>query len=590
MRKIKPIYLLALISLLTTIQLSAQQINIPRIEEMPNLPEPYIMRDWQQVALGYDSLAFNTEASGTYLPLTAIHSNTINFPDQESFYQQTFVGQPLENRNESINSMMGIIGATLCGIDKSNQQGTNWVLMMEEFFNWKNGENIYGNKVGQKTGNDWWYEIIPNVLFYQLYSLYPEQGNFAEEFIIVADRWLEVIYALGASTDPWKPPYMNYRAFFLETMKPLLGSVPEPGASGALAWLFYNAWGETGDEKYRTGAKLCMEYFSELEENPAYELQYLYGTVIAARMNAEMGTGYDLEKIMNWCFDVGTLRRWEHTLGWGMVVGNWNGMDVSGIGAAISKPGNTDWGDYAFLMNSFQQAGVLAPVARYDDRYARALGKYLLNMANSARIFYSNYLPAENQDNYEWAQKYDPNATIAYEAVRQFKDGKSPFATGDAATSGWAPTNQSLYSSSPVGYLGGMMEKTNVERILKFDLLKTDFFHGPAYPSFLLFNPYDEPKTVGFNVGNDPVDIYDATTNTTLYKNVSGITPVSIGADRAIVAVLIPSGAEITTADNQTLCNGVVIDYIPGPSLAGEPSRREQTASASGTGAGTANR
>jgi hypothetical protein len=551
-----------LLMYLVVFQLPAQQINIPRIEAMPNLPEPYIMRNWKQVALGYDSLVFKLDLSGTYLPLTAIYSNTYNFPDQECFYQQTYVGQALAH-NESINTMMGIIGATLCGLDKSDQNGVNWVLMMQEFFNWKNGQNIYGNNIGQKTGHDWWYESIPNVLFYQLYSLYPDEGQFAEQFITVADRWLEAVWALGGSTAPWKPPYMNYRAFSLEDMKPLQGGVPEPEAAGALAWIFYQAYSRTGDEKYRIGAELCMEFFSEWPENPAYELQYLYGTILAARMNAEMGTGYDLEKIMNWCFDVGPLRIWAHTLGWGMVVGKWNGMDVSGINAAISKPDNTNWGDYAFLMNSFQQAGILAPVVRYDDRYARAMGKYLLNMANSVRIFYPNYLPPENQDGYEWSLQYDPNSYIAYEALRQYKDGKSPFATGDALAGGWAPTNHSLYSSSPVGYLGGIMETTNVERILKFDLLKTDFFHAPAYPSFLIYNPYNIEKTVELDIGNDPRDIYDAATNTVIRQNVTGTTPVTLPPDMAVVAVLIPAGSEITREGNKTFCQDIVIDYTP---------------------------
>lgn len=551
-----------LFTILVSMQLSAQQIAVPRIDEMPNLPEPYVMRDWKKVALGYDSLVYNPDLTGTYLPLSAIYSNTYNFPDQDCFYQQTYVGQALAH-NESINTMMGIIGATLCGVDKSDQDGINWVLMMQEFFNWKNGQYIYGNNIGQKTGYDWWYESIPNVLFYQLYSLYPDEGNFAEQFITVADSWLKVVYALGGSTAPWTPPYMNYRAFSLEDMEPLEGSVPEPEAAGALAWLFYQVYSQTGIEKYRIGAELCMEFFSEWEENPAYELQYLYGTILAARMNAELNAGYDLEKIMNWCFDVGPLRKWAHTTGWGMVVDTWNGMDVSGINAAISVDDNTDWGDYAFLMNSFQQAAILAPVVRYDDRYARAMGKYLLNMANSVRIFYPNFLPPENQDGYEWSEQYDPNSYIAYEAVRQFKDGKSPFATGDALAGGWAPTNHSLYSSSPVGYLGGILETTSVEKILKFDLLKTDFFHAPAYPSYLLYNPYDISKSIDIDAGSEPVDIYDATTNALVAENVSGITPITLEADKAIVAVLIPAGSTLTTEYNKTLCNGRVIDYIP---------------------------
>ena len=558
----KSILFTVLAILMTVNFVFSQQINIPRVDEMPNMPQPYIMRDWKHVALGYDSIVFNLDIEGEYLPLVKQYSNTYNYPEHGSFYMQTYVGQSLTH-NESINSMMGIIGASLCGIDKSNQNGYNWVLMLEEFFNWKNGQYVYGNNVGQKTGHDWWYESIPNALFYQLYSLYPETGHFSEQFMKVADRWLEAIYAMGGSTTPWESPYMNYRAFNLEEMEPLLEGVPEPGASGALAWIFYQAYGQTGIEKYRIGAELCMEFFSGREENPAYEIQYLYGAYTAARMNGELGTGYDLEKIMNWCFDLGPLRIWAHTLGWGIINGNWNGMDVSGLNGALSMPGNTEWGDYAFLMNTFQQAGILTPIVRYDDRYARAMGKYLLNMANSSRLFYSKYLPVENQDGAEWSGQYDPNSYIAYEAIRQYKDGKSPFATGDALNGGWAPTNLSLYSSSPVGYLGSILGKTNVEGILSFDLLKTDFFHQEAYPSYLIYNPHTIAHDVDIDAGTEMKDIYDAVSNSVLYESVNGMTQVTVDPDKAVVIVLIPAGSTITQVGNRIVCNDIVIDYIP---------------------------
>lgn len=540
----------------------SQQITIPRIEEMPGMPQPYIMRDWHQVALGYDALIYDLNASGEYQPFTGLYSGTTNYPEHGSFHQQTYVGQSL-GRNEAINSMMGIIGASLCGIDKSDQNGQNWVLMAEEFFNRANGQYVYGNNVGAKTGHDWWYETIPNVLFYQLYSLYPDVGHLSDQFLTVADRWLEALSAMGGSTTPWATPYMNYRAFNLESMEPLTTGVPEPEASGALAWIFYNAYTQSGSEKYRVGAELCMEYFSDLEGSPVYELQYLYGAMAAARMNVELGTNYDLEKIMNWCFDVGPLRIWAHTTGWGVTVGTWNGIDACGLTGAISTPGNTTFGDYAFLMNSLQQAGILTPLVRYDDRYARAMGKYLLNMANSSRLFYSNYLPDENQDGAQWAGINDPESFIAYEAVRRYQDGLSPFATGDALKGGWAPTNLSLYSSSPVGYLGAILQTTNIEGILKFDLLKTDFFHETAYPSYLVYNPHPTAQNVSIDVGTDMVDIYDAVSSSLKNQSVSGETSVHIDSDHALVLVLIPAGAEISQDGNRMICNDIVIDYIP---------------------------
>src|SRR5258706_8266094 len=45
------------------------QIIIQRIELMPNEPSPYSMRDWKQVAIGYDSFVYDIDKLGQYLPL-----------------------------------------------------------------------------------------------------------------------------------------------------------------------------------------------------------------------------------------------------------------------------------------------------------------------------------------------------------------------------------------------------------------------------------------------------------------------------------------------------------------------------------------
>ena len=52
----------------------------------------------------------------------------------------------------------------------------------------------------------------------------------------------------------------------------------------------------------------------------------------------------------------------------------------------------TDGEGYAFAMNTFQWAGALTPVARYDTRYAHDIGKWMLNLANAARLFYPGSL------------------------------------------------------------------------------------------------------------------------------------------------------------------------------------------------------
>src|ERR1041385_4927972 len=46
---------IALLSLFHSMNLSAQQTSIPRIDLMPNRPSPYLMRNWKEVARGYRS-------------------------------------------------------------------------------------------------------------------------------------------------------------------------------------------------------------------------------------------------------------------------------------------------------------------------------------------------------------------------------------------------------------------------------------------------------------------------------------------------------------------------------------------------------
>jgi hypothetical protein len=548
--------------LLSFVKIDAQQINISRIEQMPNIPSPYEMRDWKGVTVGYDSLVFDLTRSGQYLPLIWLNNSTINYPEHSSFGLHTVVGTTSPSSSESINLLPATIGASLVGIDKSNQNGYNWVLMSEEYFNKENNANVYLNHPNGSNWDDWWYDVMPNVFFYQLYNQYPTTGDFPNQFTNIADRWLGAVEVMGGGTTPWIVPYMNYRAFNLMTMVPFNSGVEEPEAAGALAWIIYNAYLETGAEKYRVGAEWCMEYLNSLLTNPSYELQLPYGVYAAARMNAELGTTYNLDKMVNWCFNVGPLRDW------GAILGTWGGYDVDGLIGEVNGAN-----DYAFLMNTFEQVGALVPMVRYDDRFARAIGKWVLNAANASRLFYTNYLPNNNQDSEEWSHMYDPNSYIGHEALRQTQFAMSPYATGDAISGGWGMTNLALYGSSHVGILGGIIDTTNIPAILQLDLLKTDYFHSNAYPSFLYYNPYPSEKSVIINVGNSSSDIYDAVSNTIISSSVTGETSIIIPADQAIIAVVIPAGSTITYDLEKVLANNVVIDFSSNQIVTNNPPR-----------------
>jgi hypothetical protein len=133
-----------------------------------------------------------------------------------------------------------------------------------------------------------------------------------------------------------------------------------------------------------------------------------------------------------------------------------------------------------------------------------------------------------------------------------YRSDTGPFAQGDQVVS-WVDlvknytvpivlyrlqsviTDLGLYGSSHVGMLGGVVKPTNVERILQWDLLKTDFFHKASEPTFLYYNPYDKEREVKLNVGPEVVDIVDKASNILLVHNARGTVKFAIPPDAARV-------------------------------------------------------
>jgi hypothetical protein len=545
----------------------SKQIDITRVSQMPNLPSPYVMRDWKAVGLKYDSFIYNLNALGQYLPLMHLKLSGVNYPSLQPILLDSYVGiNGAGNEAEAINIIPSVVGASLLGVDKTSQFGQNWVLKVKDFYNKANGQNVYLNGASSATGNDWWYELMPNVFFYQLYSLYPNTEDFNTQFTSVADQWLAAVNAMGGSTTPWKIPQMNYRAFNLTAMKPNASGVTEPEGAGTIAWILYHAYQKTGNKKYLEGAQLAMSFLSGLNYNPAYEIELPYGTFIAAKMNAELGTNYNIQKMINWSFDLSSKRNW------GTVVGTWGNSttglkSVSGLVGEIDNPAT----GYAFAMNGFEQAAALVPLVKYDKRYVRTVAKWTLNVANASRLFYSNALPASHQDSFLWSSLHDPNSVIAYEGLKQRGVNDSLlYATGDAIRTGGGATNLGLYGSSHVGYLGAIVTPTDVDGILLLDVNKTDFFGQNSFPSYAVYNPYAADKQVTLPLGANSYDIYDAITETIIKTGATGNYQITVPTGQVMLLVYLPPGSAPVPANGKLMLGSKVVDFSYGYNFDGK--------------------
>ena len=551
--------IISFIFLFSIQQTFSQQITIPRIELMPDIPPSFVLKDWKKVALDYDDFIFNLNSVGDHLPLANINNSAgVNYPEINHIRLDTYAGQKSHgNTAEAINIIPAIVGASLVGRDKTLHYNINWVSKIKDFFNLKNGQNVYLNNYSAGTGNDWWYETMPNIFFYQLLTLYPNVDiDFHNQFNIVANRQLGVVYKLGGTINPWTHPNMNYRAFNLLTGEPRAAGVHEPEAAGAIAWILYQAYKQTNNVEYRYGAELALDFLQNHKNNPSYEIQLPYGILTAAQMNAIEDTNYDIDKMLNWTFSsgIGTLR------GWGCIAGNWSGYEMSGLIGEANDKGN----DYAFSMNGFQHAAALVPLVKYDKRYAKAIAKWILNLANASRYFYRDGLPPENQcqQSYEWSVLFDENGCIPYESIKENYNNIKPYAMGDAVNGNWSATNLSLYSGSSIGYLAALINYSNVFGILQIDLNITDFRGNNKYPTYLYYNPHDVNHEIIINIGSESVDIYDVISETVLKTNVSGEVSFIIDANNVCMPVIYPSGMELETNGRiLKIKNGEIIDY-----------------------------
>jgi hypothetical protein len=533
------------------------QLDIERVKLMPNLPQPYRMKDWMAAAKAYDQAVFDLERKGEYLPLIWFDETKINVPIT-GFGLPSYIGHPKMtggNSHEGINCMGVLVCSSLAGIDKSRQNGADWIAMAEDYFNSANGENVFLNSTSSLTGGSFWYELMPGILAVQISDLYPEKKEFAQKVIIQADRWYDACIAMGGSKEPWKVPDFDHTAFSISRKQPVDNGVwAEPDSAAGIAWIQYAAWKKTGESKYLDAVNWCLQFLELYRRNPFYELLLPYGAYTAARMNAEHGYGYDVDKLLEWIFGPSDAR-----YGWGITAQRWGGFDCHGLCGSL-----IDGGGYAFAMNTYVVASQLVPMTRYDKRYCRAVGKWMLNAANASRLFYGEDLPPENQTCLEWKQKYDPESCFVYEGLRKKWKGKAPMAMGDPLVHGWAKTDLALYGSSYVGIMAAIITPTNVEGILKLDCLATDFARGGAYPTYLYYNPYKSPKKIEIDLGKDKLDIYETLSEKIIKKGVFGIKEIEIPADSAVQIVLLPAGKELfisRSPRSQADLDGIKVDF-----------------------------
>ena len=572
------------------------------VERMPNMPSNYKLINWADRGkklneFVFDHTATNFKEKTEFSVKKDRKFSTIYRDDKYGGYMiPAFYGEnrPIidreidgkihdgEDDQESISVTSALIAASLLGIDMNKElpeelRGKSSIddsyeiktyLDNELKYYWKkdgvitnvpNGsESKLQNTNVSNAYGDFWYLLIANQNFYRLADLNPKWKPEEVKKIqkSIANKMVEMVDVLKQRSKDTGKGLFDIQCFDFENKKAVEPGWRQPDAAAGTANILYYAYKIFKDTTYLDYAKICMDYLQSLESNPYYENMLIDAVYLASMMNAEEGTEYDISKFWNW---ITTTSR-SSVRNWGSVNYSQDGVDVYGM---TGEPNN----GYSYFFNSIYPLTSILPAAKYDPSYARMAGKWAINIANASRYFLPSEWSDEHQTDGEFKGKLEENI-LAYESLRKNDKGKHFYATGDAknnATSGWMAgentTNFGLYGGFYTGFLGALVEKTNVEGILKLDCNKTDYYQDDMYKTYLYYNPYMESKEVEIDLGNKYYDLYDSVSGVYLAKNVTGKQTFKILADSARVIVLTEPNSKVDYNGYTTTINGKLVAH-----------------------------
>lgn len=516
--------------------------RIGRYEE--EIPADYAWFDYKASALAFDGLVFGKNTQGKYLPL--IWQDGTN----DTFGFAAYVGDPrngADGAQEAVATAAAILSATLLGIDKSSQAGEDYVAQLHAYFSQDEGV-VLNNPGGTSKGASMWYMLYPTILFTQISLYYPQETQIREDALSAIESWYQA-YQVMAETGSF-----DYTGFDFTEREPYENGVwKEPDSAAGIAVLMKLGYELTGKEEYRDAMIQCLDYLADFNGSPLYEVLLYFAPSLAAQMNAQCGMDYDLEDLLGDVLNGGSVPRG----GWGSILGTWGDYCMNG-----TMGSTTDQGGYAFSMNTFAGGYALASVAKYDTRYARAMGIWFVNAASAGRYFFPGESLQENQ-----SASQDPDTmeflklsggAIPYEGIRKSGNSKTPWIGGDPTVYGWAETDLSLYSGAHTGLFASTVEQTDTEGILKVNCNVAET-PGQGYATYLLYNPYGQAKNVNYSLPQGRWDLFDSVQKRTVAEGAEKELTLTLEPGQAVVIVEMPEGSQVVHENGQYRANGVWI-------------------------------
>ena len=595
------------------------QLDIPLVTKMNRLPSPLNIPNWKQDALNYSQFIFDPTVTGSNMPVVNVVGQDFALP---GYLQPLGVNGRTSNdvnSTEAMTSVAPVIAAEMLGMDMTTYKGLNWMQSCKRWFDPGCGAHgLYRDGPNQSGGGGYLnpaiYGYWPMAIGMMLTDRHRNDPVFCTNLSLQCASVLQIAQAYGCPTNA---DFSLGRSYDLATLSVTnLGGHGDwvPGMSAGLGWMLYIGYLWTGDSNYLACAQSALQFY--LGYPGRFENAHQYGPLAVARLNAEQGTSMDLGRMMdNFFGDHTRMPLWIQNPPDGYYRHNWSvsrGWSPGGVqadGLDMDSRQNNGVG-YAFTMGSYQNTAWLAPVARYDQRFARNIGRFLLNAANSCRLLRGIDLDWNHQAHLGWRTNLVYNGLnkgflFSYEGLRweSFYPDPSgaihaPYGSGDYLSNagagfgsdpnaavdywnaktnhcpyippqsdstlsyfGWNSFDIAMYMGNSMGFLGAICNTSSVPAIIGWDVVTTDYYHPGCYPSYLFWNPYTTATNVSFHFGNTNCDLYDTVSGVFVARNAQGNYAFTLGADQAMVLVVAPTNGVVSQVGTQLRINGVVVDY-----------------------------
>jgi hypothetical protein len=209
----------------------------PKIQAMPINQISGVLIDWKARAKATYDLLFDFKAKGPFLPVIWDDTERRNY-DFDMFALPAYLGDYRQNiehmgSHESLSGVGAVLGASLAGIDMRSYNGRNLVTECLGYHQQNRVAKILFNQTADSgSESSFWYMIYPNIAFYAINSIYPDEPNFDKVSKDIANEFVEMLTHLKTIEGKFTFEFAGYNFLNKEGV---YGGHREPDAAAGVA-------------------------------------------------------------------------------------------------------------------------------------------------------------------------------------------------------------------------------------------------------------------------------------------------------------------------------------------------------------------